>query len=152
MGWQVLTLMNIHPHYLAYRNWFSRSVAEARTMGWGEGLELGAAYLNAKPHAENMLVISHYETPFGYKFKGHVTSAERLGKESLSDIGADYVVLYRAMEGRSADRWETKVLAQFKDKVPEHVISLNGEEYVWIYNVQNEKSNSPTAATTNEAP
>lgn len=152
LGWQILTLMNIHPHYLAYRNWFSRSVAEARTMGWGEGLELAADYLNAKPDAEHMLVISHYETPFGYKFHGKVTSAERLGKESLPEIGADYVVLYRAMEGRAPDRWETKVLAQFTDKIPEHIISLNGEEYMWIYNVQSEKVNSPTAATTSEEP
>ncbi len=152
VGWQAYTLIHIHPHYLAYRNWFSRPTAEARTMGWGEGLELAAEYLNAKPDVEDMLVISHYETPFSYRFKGKVTSAERLGKESLPEVGGDYVVLYRAMEGRASDRWETKVLEQFKDRTPEHIISLNGEEYVWIYNVQNEKTTMPTSDATSEEP
>lgn len=132
-GWQVWNIFELHPHYLAYRNPFFRSVAESRTMGWGEGLDLAAEYLNQKPVVEGMLVAAYYEGQFGYKFKGEVTGVERLAKESLEEVGADYVVLYRAMQGRAPERWETKVLEQFFDKAPEKVITLNGEEYVWIY-------------------
>ncbi len=136
LGWQVWNLFQLHPHYLAYRNPFFRSVAEGRTMGWGEGLDLAADYLNWKPGAEEMLVLSYWEGQLGYKFKGEVTGVERLAKETMEEVGADYVVLYRAMQGRAPDRWETKVLAQFASVKPEHVISLNGEEYVWIYRVK----------------
>lgn len=105
-------------------------------MGWGEGLDLAAEYLNQKPNPEEMLVLSYWEGQLGYKFKGEVTGVERLAKETVGEVGADYVVLYRAMQGRAPERWETKVLAQFADKIPEHIISLNGEEYVWIYDVK----------------
>lgn len=135
-GWQVFNLFQLHPYYLAYRNPFFRSMAEGRTMGWGEGLDLAARYLNEKPNAKDMLVISYYESSFAQHFVGQVTSAERLAKETLEEIGGQYVVLYRTMQGRAPERWETRVLADFADKPPEYVISINGEEYVWIYKVK----------------
>lgn len=136
LGWQLVNLFQIHPHELAYRNPWFRPVAQARTMGWGEGLELAAKYLNEKPNASQLLVASYYEASFQYRFTGSVTSAERLAKETAADIGADYVVLYRTMEGRAPDRWETKVLQAYAEKKPEHVIQLNHEPYVWIYRVK----------------
>lgn len=132
-GWQVRELHRLHPYTLAYRNPFFRQLAEGRTMGWGEGLDLAAHYLNRKPGSENLLVVSYYESSFDHQFIGQVTSAERLAKETVADIGAQYVVLYRTMEGRAPDRWETKVLAEFASYAPEQVITLNGETYAWIY-------------------
>ncbi len=135
VGWQGYETIRLHPYLLAYRNPFFASVAAHRTMGWGEGLDLAAEYLNKKPDADNMLVAAYYEGSFGYHFKGEFTSAERLAKETAREIGANYVVLYRTMEGRAPERWETKVLQQYAAKTPEHVIRLNNEEYAWIYNV-----------------
>ncbi len=133
--WQGYQIMNLHPYELSYRNpWFA-DVAQGRTMGWGEGLDLAAQYLNKKPDPENLLVAAYYEGSFAYHFKGKFTSAERLGKETAEQIGADYVVLYRTMQGRAPQRWETKVLKEYADKTPEHIITLNNEEYVWIYKV-----------------
>lgn len=133
--WQIGQAVTLYPYYLAYRNPFFRAVAQGRTMGWGEGLDLAAEYLNQKSGAEKMLVIAYYEGPFSYRFKGEVTSAERLAKETPEKIGGNYVVLYRTMEGRAPDRWETKVLEQFAGKKPEHVVVLNGEEYAWVYRI-----------------
>lgn len=135
-AWQVGEVARLHPYPLAYRNPWFRPLALHRPMGWGEGLDLAAEYLNAKPNSERLLVASYYEGPFDYRFNGEVTSAERLAQETPERVGADYVVLYRTMVGRAPDRWETKVLAQFRDKTPEKVISLNGEEYAWIYQVK----------------
>ncbi|MBI3255359.1 MAG: glycosyltransferase family 39 protein [Candidatus Andersenbacteria bacterium] len=136
--WQVVNVSQLHPYMLAYRNPFFKSLALGRTMGWGEGLDIAAAYLNTKPQATQLLVVSYYESSFAYHFKGGVTSAERLAKESATEIGADYVVLYRTMQGRAPERWETKVLQKYASTVPEKIISLNGEEYVWIYNTRND--------------
>lgn len=131
--WQLVTVTWLHPYVLAYRNPLFTSIAAHRTMGWGEGLDLAAVYLNQKPNAENLLVAAYYEGSFAYHFKGKFTSAERLAKETAETIGADYVVLYRTMEGRAPERWETKVLQEYRSKQPEHTITLNNEEYVWIY-------------------
>lgn len=133
IGFQAQEVMRLHPYLLAYRNPFFTSLAQGRTMGWGEGLDLAAEYLNKKPGAEEMLVAAYYESSFAYHFKGKFTSAERLAKETPEEIGAQYVVLYRTMEGRAPERWETKVLKEYATKTPEHVIKLNNEEYVWIY-------------------
>jgi hypothetical protein len=133
--WQGYDTLRLHPYLLAYRNPFFRAVANDRTMGWGEGLDLAAAYLNQKPDSEHMLVAAYYEGPFSYHFKGQVTSAERLAKENAKDIGASYVVLYRTMQGRAPDRWETTVLREYAGRVPEKIIYLNGEAYAWIYRV-----------------
>ncbi|GEM_PF-2289185 len=133
--WQTFELYRLHPHALAYRNPWFKQLAIGRTMGWGEGLELAAHYLNQKPDAANLLVAAYYEGSFQYRFVGKITSAQRLAKESASEIGADYVVLYRTMQGRAPGRWETKVLRDYADQTPEHIITLNSEEYVWIYRV-----------------
>lgn len=133
--WQGFELARLHPYALAYRNPWFKTLALGRTMGWGEGLDLAAEYLNNKPHASDLLIISYYENSFMHRFVGRVTSAERLQHETAEAIGANYVVLYRTMQGRAPERWETKVLANYADKKPEHVIELNDEEYVWIYAV-----------------
>lgn len=133
IGFQMQEVIRLHPYLLAYRNPLFASVAQGRTMGWGEGLDLAAEYLNTKPDVEHMLVAAYYEGSLAYHFKGEFTSAERLAKESAEEIGADYVVLYRTMEGRAPERWETKVLHAYINKTPEHIIMLNNEEYAWIY-------------------
>lgn len=137
IAWQSHQVYLLHPYELAYRNPFFSNIALGRTMGWGEGLDLAAEYLNKKPNAENLLIAAYYEGSFGYHFKGKFTSAERLAKESAEKIGADYVVLYRTMQGRAPERWETKVLQDYSTKRPEHIIRLNKEEYVWIYKTDN---------------
>lgn len=138
VAWQIVEVVRLHPYALAYRNPLFRQLAAGRAMGWGEGLDLAAEYLNAKPNAQKLLVISYYESSFAYRFGGQVTSAERLVQETPQEIGADYVILYRTMEGRAPDRWETKVRQQFADANPEYVVIINGEEYVWIYRITGE--------------
>lgn len=133
IAWQGYEIWNLHPYELAYRNPFFYAIAQKRTMGWGEGLDLAAAYLNEKPDSENLLVAAYYESSFAQHFTGKFTSAERLAKETPQEIGADYVVLYRTMQGRAPERWETKVLQEYAGKTPEHIITLNKEEYAWIY-------------------
>lgn len=136
LGLQIFDTIRLHPYLLAYRNPFFKQIAHGRTMGWGEGLDLASQYLNTKDNASNLLVAAYYEGSFAYHFKGKFTSAERLAHTSAEEIGADYVVLYRTMEGRAPERWETKVLQEYRSHKPEKTITLNGEEYVWIYSTK----------------
>lgn len=136
--WQGFTLWRLHPYALAYVNPLTRSALGDRRMGWGEGLDLAAAYLNAKPDAARLKVASWYPYEFGRNFVGEVVPVNHYDNDSVN-----YVVLYRGMLERGADAWETDLVETFRRQTPEHIIRLNGIDYAWIY---------PRVAGTSNAP
>ncbi|MBN1995527.1 MAG: glycosyltransferase family 39 protein [Anaerolineae bacterium] len=82
------------PYYLTYANpLFGGPPVAARlmTVGWGEGLEQAAAYLNTLPKAESLTVSSWYNDIFQAYFVGRETSFADDGRAQLA---ADYVVFY----------------------------------------------------------
>lgn len=125
--WQEVIILKVFPDNLAYLNPLTKNWYGDRRAGWGEGLEVAAAYLNNKPEAKKMTVASYYPGEFGRKFIGTAVSANR-----YEDAGIAYVVLYRAMKERG-DAWETEAFDYFKNQKPEKVIAFNGVEFVWIY-------------------
>ena len=84
-----------HPYYLAYFNplmgGLSRAV-ETTLVGWGEGMEQVAAYLNQKPNAEKLYVASTPSQTLLPYFKGQ---GENFYTNDIA-LRADYVVIYRA--------------------------------------------------------
>lgn len=128
LAWQALDIARLHPYTLSYVNPLTKPWFGERRLGWGEGLDLAAAYLNQKPDAKNLKVAAYYPTQFSEKFVGETVPAHQ-----WSDSGADYIVLYRAMLQRGPEAWETDVLNQFVNKQPEHIVTLNGLPYGWIY-------------------
>ncbi|MFN8456215.1 MAG: phospholipid carrier-dependent glycosyltransferase [Anaerolineae bacterium] len=82
------------PYYLTYYNPLLGGVqAAARQVpvGWGEGLEQAAHYLNALPDAQNLSVSSWYGDMFEPYFAGRRASFADDGRAQLA---ADYVVFY----------------------------------------------------------
>jgi hypothetical protein len=82
------------PYYLTYYNPFLGGVqAAARQVpvGWGEGLEQAAHYLNSLPNAKNLNVSSWYGDMFEPYFVGQRTSFADDGRAQLA---ADYVVFF----------------------------------------------------------
>jgi len=126
--WQENIILSLQPHGLSYINPFTKHLFGERRLGWGEGLDLAADYLNKKPNAGNLKVATYYPNEFGKKFVGSVDPADRFEEESI-----DYVVLYRAMLERD-DSWEKDAFNYFIHKKPEKIIYLDGIEYVWIFN------------------
>lgn len=126
--WQAATVVRLHPHTLAYVNPLTKPFYDNRRLGWGEGFDLAAAYLNQKPQATELTVASLYPTEFDYNFVGQVIPLNH-----YHDANADYVVLYRALFERGPDTWQTDILNQFADQAPEKIITLNGLDYLWIY-------------------
>ena len=111
---------------------------DAVGVGYGEGLELAAGYLANKPDAENTTVMSWYAYgPFSYYYPGKVKELWPHGPWSrykTRRLGqSEYLVIYYAQQQR---RNAPATLLQILKKVePEHVIWLNGIEYVHIYRV-----------------
>jgi 4-amino-4-deoxy-L-arabinose transferase-like glycosyltransferase len=85
-----------YPYYITYYNPLlggSRTAEEVMFVGWGEGLEEAAAWLNEQPNAENLNVISWYaEGPLSYYFKGNKITVAYGSRMPWLDV--DYVVLY----------------------------------------------------------
>lgn len=125
----VLQLVGWIPYSIAYNNALFE-VRPPSQQGWGEGLDAAGRWLNNHPLGDKLTVASWYPGVTRTYFKGKTMSLS-----SRDDDRVGYVITYRNMRGRGADDWATYVLAEFKDKVPEKIISIAGQEYAWIYNV-----------------
>jgi len=128
---QAANIIRLHPYELAYVNPLTKPFLKYRQLGWGEGLDIAAMYLNAKPNAKEIQVASYYASQFEGFFNGKTVPLHQWESESNN-----YAILYRAMYGRSDDSWETDVLQQFTNKKPEKIIELNGIPYIWIYRLK----------------
>jgi hypothetical protein len=100
-------------------------------IGYGEGLDQAARYLNAKPDAAELRVLSWYpDGPFSYIFNGR-TLYQGFASNPENLINADYYVLYYHQWQRQLP---SKELIQYFDHlVPEHIVYIDGLEYVRLY-------------------
>jgi 4-amino-4-deoxy-L-arabinose transferase-like glycosyltransferase len=135
---QMGSALQASPYYLTYYNPLmggSKRATKAMMIGWGEGLEQAARYLNEQPDADRLHVLSWYEPGcFSFFFRG---SSAAIPNEDLSDadlqqaLNADYVVLYYAQQ---VQRQVTKELIALLDPYPvAHSVWIDGIEYVRVY-------------------
>jgi hypothetical protein len=136
-----------YPYYLDYFNPIlggPEKAAEVLTIGWGEGLDQAARYLNAKPNAATLLVTSWYRPSFSYFFVGRtrgIPNTADINEEQLrGTLDTDYVVTY-------IHQWQRQIpipLLQFlENEEPEHIIYINGLPYVSIYSTAEFESAIP---------
>ncbi|WP_209673790.1 phospholipid carrier-dependent glycosyltransferase [Methanolinea mesophila] len=96
-------------------------------VGWGEGNDLAAEYLNQKPDAANLTVAYQY---FGFPeyFGGKSIRMGDLTQET--DPYPDYLVFYISGVQR---HYDIRLWDEYQGEAPEKVITLNGIDYCWIY-------------------
>ncbi len=128
-------VVSSYPYYFQYFNPMFGGIGTAKQVmqiGWGEGLDQAARYLNTKPNAKQLRVFSWYgDAPFAYFFNGKtINMPEDATLEEL--LKADYVVIYFQQYQRQLPSPE--VLSFFHDQTPEHVVNLKGLDYVEVYN------------------
>jgi hypothetical protein len=124
-----------YPYYLTYYNplaggsWLA---PQTYYVGWGEGLDQMARYLNQKPGAAQLKVSSWYHRELIPFFLG---SADRLDPKGDSDLmpwhTADYVVFYLNQVQR--DNPSQALVSYIRSLEPEHVVHLKGIDYAWLY-------------------
>lgn len=124
---QTIYILSYHPYYLAYYNPLlggAHRAARVLPIGWGEGLDQIAQYLNQKEGAEELKVAGGGVPGMGPLFKG-----ETIPLTSASLVTADYMVIYISdLQNRSP-----LALAFHRLEEPEYVLRLHGLEYAWIY-------------------
>ena len=103
-------------------------------IGRGEGLEQAAEYLNTKPHVEKLKVISWYNEAVSHIFSTALRRPWTIISRSNTLKQADYVVLYFLQMQRQLP--SPSILAYFQNLTPEHVVTIDGFDYAWVYNMK----------------
>jgi hypothetical protein len=140
VGLQAFLSLRTFPYYLSYYNPLmggSANAPDVMMIGWGEGLDQAARYLNEKPDSKRLRVMSHYpDGSFSYFFLGEtldiVDNWEGINAEGFDDV--DYLVLYYHQWQRQ--RPDPDMLAFFAAQTSEYVVTIDGLDYALVYDVQ----------------
>jgi len=126
---QLALILPFRPYFFSYYNPLlggARAAQRVLLVGWGEGLEKAAQYLNAKLHADEFHVNTGHISQFAPFFRGHTS-----GLKDLDLAESDYYVFYWNYIQR---RREPQILDRFyRVEEPEYVVNVHGIDYVWIY-------------------
>ncbi len=134
---QLVLVVPYFPYYFTYYNPLAgggRAAVALIPVGWGEGLNEAAAYLNRLPEAESLRVTSWYSTTFEPFFKGQAIyklEDEKISRSPKPGLAADYVVFYVNQVQRELP--SAGALQFFRARPPVHTVTLNGIDYAWIY-------------------
>jgi len=123
------TVLPHAPYYLTYYNpalGGGRSAVRTLLVGWGEGLDLAAAYLNTLPGIEGKRAVARALPDFAPFFHG------RSADEGCYDPAlTDYVVIYLNEVQR---RLSPDLLERYYDTAePLYVARIQGVDYAWVY-------------------
>jgi hypothetical protein len=130
VGIQIMFISLFHPYYF---NYFNPLLGDGRTaphlinVGWGEGLDRAAAYLNQLPDASKKTIASWYSFQFAPFFRGRTVDLS----SNEPALTADYTVFYVNQVQRGFPSQE--LIHYFHDREPLHTIRLGGVDYASIY-------------------
>jgi len=123
-----------YPYYLPYFNPLlggGRQAARTFMVGWGDGLDQAARYLNSEENnATELRAASWYYGSFAPFFVGQ---SWPLSKRNLYWQDVDYAVLY--LNGVQRLLPNPDIVNYFRSLEPEHTVRLKGLDYAWIYKV-----------------
>jgi hypothetical protein len=112
-----------HPYYnpLLGGSWLAPQLIK---VGWGEGMEQVAAYLNRQPNADKLVVATSYEQNFLPYFAGKAVAHH-------DSIPTDYVLIYirQVQNGYPyPEYWQ-----YYQPRKPEYTLKLGNIDYIWLY-------------------
>jgi hypothetical protein len=126
-----LLVISNFPYYFTYYSPLLggiKNVAQISTIGWGEGLDVAADYLNQHV-GQNNLVSSWYQSTFAPFYHG---PSLNYSKEKGKVLAGDYAIFYINQIQREYP--DTILFEYFEQRFePETVIELHGLDYAWIY-------------------
>jgi hypothetical protein len=126
---QAALVFSVHPYPLSFFNPLlggSQLAREIVVVGWGEGTEQVAAYLDQQPNAANIVVTSLYNHLIDAQFTGR---GVRLPDWRQADYLADYV----NMDQRHLV--PGPLVSLVRTQSPVLTVRINGLEYVRVYRI-----------------
>ena len=126
---QILPVLRLHPYYGTYYNLCFKltDIRKIITVGAGAGYDLAAKYLNGKPNAQELRVQTFPQS--AQFFLPYFT-----GQTHWADAGEEDVPDYEVVHIRESQAGWVPQTGTFNGDL-EHVITLNGIDYVWIYRI-----------------
>ena len=126
---QIVPVLRLHPYYGTYYNLCFKltDIRKIITVGAGAGYDLAAKYLNRKPNAQELRVQTF--PPSGQFFLPYFT-----GQINWADAGEEVVPDYEVVHIRESQAGWVPQTGMLNGEL-EHVITLNGIDYVWIYRI-----------------
>jgi 4-amino-4-deoxy-L-arabinose transferase-like glycosyltransferase len=115
-----------HPYYLTWYNPLLGGIQRARRvlpLGWGDGMNLAADYLNDKEDVEQLIVATGGMPGFAPLFQGQVQPFTEHGLAT-----SDYAIVYV-----SDVQQQSVAVKRFAGEQPEAVLRVHGMDYVWVY-------------------
>ncbi len=129
---QVGLTVQTYPYYMSYYNPVMGGPTKAENVmfiGWGEGLDQAARYLNRTVDLDQVTVASWYERgPFSFFYDGPTQSNRYIWE-------ADYSVIYNHQWQRELPN--RRMMAYFDTLAPIYTVDINGIDYVEIYDTKN---------------
>jgi hypothetical protein len=127
---QFLFVLAFYPYYFPYLNPLLGGPLTAPwliNIGWGEGLDQAARYLNAQPPSRRNNAAAWYSGQFAPFFRGYTFDIA----SNEPALTADRAVFYINQVQRQLPSQE--LVAYFANREPEHVVRLGGVDYATIY-------------------
>jgi len=140
MAGQVQGLVSAYPYYFSYYNPLlggAKRAPEVMMVGWGEGLDQAARYLNQRPGSPKLRVASGvWNGTFSYFFRGQIERGPFLA-DSESETGwdsSDYCIVY--INELQRNRLPQALLNRLSHLTPVLVVQLQGLDYVRVYDIR----------------
>lgn len=137
IAFQAAGTLHTFPYYLSHYNPLlggSRRAPEVMQIGWGEGLDQAAHYLDQRPDAPDLQATVWYGQSFAHFFSGETRSlpfrSELSPAQVQEALNTDYMVAY-------IHQWQRQMPQQLMEALagmtPVKSIWVDGLEYVRIY-------------------
>ena len=126
---QIVPVLRLHPYYSTYYNLCFKltDIRKIITVPAAAGLDLAANYLNGKPNAQELEVqVSLLSGQYFFRYF--------IGQTHWADTGEAVVPDYEVVHIRDSQVRRVPQTGTLNDEL-EHVITLNGIDYVWIYRI-----------------
>jgi 4-amino-4-deoxy-L-arabinose transferase-like glycosyltransferase len=127
---QAVVVLPHHPYYYDFYNPLLGGgpvAVKLIRVGWGEGMDQVADYLNTLPNPEELTVA----TRFG-RYMVDFSGRRILLDTTWRWLHADYVVLYVQQVQKMLEP-DPGIIRYFQQRTPEHVVRLGGIDYAWVY-------------------
>ncbi len=126
---QILPVLRLHPYYSTYYNLYFKltDIRKIITVPAAAGLDLAAKHLNRKPNAQELYVqVSQLSGQFFLPYF--------IGQTHWADASGEVVPDYEVVHIRDSQVGRVPQTGTLNGEL-EHVITLNGIDYVWIYRI-----------------
>lgn len=137
---QAVSTIPSYPYYLSYYNPLlggTPRAPEVMMVGWGEGLDQAARFLNRQPSGNPpRVMLGLWTGTFSYFYDGPIQWSDfASGATTIQDwTNSDYCIIYINQWQR--ERLPHELLDYLAQKEPALVVRLQGLDYVYVYDLK----------------